>query len=432
MKFNFGDKIKLTLKSEEELEGLFVPSTDKEFIIIKLDSGYNQAIKLSNVKLTELLEEHKVKIKKHKELKQDKSLPLIILLHVGGTIASKVDYSTGGVSAQMEPDELLDAIPELKNIARIKTKILSNTLSENIRFDDYNVIAKEILESLDENIVGVIISHGTDTLHYSTAALSFMLQKIKIPVVFVGSQRSSDRPSTDSVLNLISAAKFISDQVSKAAPLTGVFASMHSNSDDDYCDIYSGLNLRKLHSSRRGAFKQINSSPVAQVYSSGKINYSPIKNIEDLDPLFEPAFFRTEIKVGILKSHPNLFEEELSAFKNFDGLIIEGTGLGHLPVESDSSNKEHKKISSLLVEMSKKIPIVISSQCINGSTNLNIYRTGRIIKRAGVLEAGAIITETAFIKLAWLLSNFPKDEIKEMWERNFVGEVISRNLYEKE
>ncbi len=432
MKFHFGDKIKIILKSEEELEGLFVPSADKEFIIIKLESGYNQAIKLDNIKSTGLLEEHKDKVKKHKELKQDKSLPLIMLLHVGGTIASKVDYSTGGVSAQIEPSELLDTIPELMKLSRIKTKIISNTLSENMRFDNYNTIAKEILGLLDENVAGVIISHGTDTLHYSTAALSFILQKIKIPVVFVGSQRSSDRPSTDSLLNLVSAVRFISDQVSRAKPLTGVFASMHSTSDDDSCNIYCGMNLRKFHSSRRDAFKQVNSIPVAKVYSSGKISYSAIKNIEELEPLFEPAFFRSEVKVGILKSHPNLFEEELSAFKAFDGLIIEGTGLGHIPVESDGSNKEHKKINNTLVEMAKKLPIVISSQCINGSTNLNIYRTGRIIKRVGVLESKAMITETAFIKLAWLLSNFSKDEIKEQWERNFVGEIISRNLYEKE
>ncbi len=433
MKFNFGDKIKIILKSDEELGGLFVPSTNNKFIMIKLDSGYNQTIKLDTIKSTELLEEHIDKVKKAKEISQDKSLPLIMLLHVGGTIASKVDYSTGGVSAQIEPGDLIELIPELAKIARVETTVLFNVLSGNIRFEHYNLLAKKIIELLDKKIAGIIISHGTDTLHYSSAALSFILQNVKIPVVFVGSQRSSDRPSSDSSMNLICAAKFITDQVSRNKPLTGVFASMHSTSNDDFCSIYSGLNLRKLHASRRDAFKQINSLPLAKVYSSGKIEYSIIKNIEEISPLFEPTFFRSDIKVGILRAHPNMFAEELSSYAGFDGLIIEGTGLGNLPVENnDKICAENKKILTTLGEITKKIPVVVSTQCINGSTNLNVYSYGRLVKRAGVLEAKSIITETAFIKLGWLLSNFSKDEIKELWERNFVGEIISRNLYEKE
>ncbi len=432
MKFKFGNKIKLILKSEEEIIGHFVPSNDDKFMTLKLDSGYNQNIKLSDIDSTKVLEEKESVDKTPKEIKQDDSLPLIILLHVGGTIASKVDYVTGGVSSQIEPEELLDSIPELKKVARIKTKILFNILSENIRFKHYNIIAKNILESLDEKIAGVIISHGTDTLHHTSAGLSFILQNIKIPIVLVGSQRSSDRPSSDSAINLISATKFIVDQVSRKDQKTGVFVSMHGTSNDNFCSIYSGLNLKKLHSSRRDAFKQINSLPIAKVFNK-KIEYSPIKNIEEISSLFEPAFFKEDMKIGIIKSHPNMFAEELNCYKNFDGIILEGTGLGHFPIENDDKqSSENKKIFSTIEEISKKVPVVITTQCINGSTNLNVYSVGRKLKKLGILEAGAMITETAFIKLCWLLSNFSKDEIKEMWNRNFVGEVISRNIYEKE
>jgi glutamyl-tRNA(Gln) amidotransferase subunit D len=433
MNHKLGDKISLILKSNEEIKGTFVPSTDETYVVLKLDSGYNQPILKENIKSLKVTESHAEHKKKVDEIKQDESLPLIYLLHIGGTIASKVDYKTGGVSAQINPAELLYAVPELKVISRIKTKILFNVLSENIRFQHYNRIAEEIIDILDkDNVAGIIISHGTDTLHYATAGLSFILQSIKVPVVLVGAQRSSDRPSTDSAINLICASKFIVDQIGRQNSLTGIFASMHSTTNDDQCNIYNGLNLKKLHSSRRDAFKQINSYPVA-IVKKAKIEYSTIKNIKEEHPLFEPAFFRKDIKVGILKSHPNLFAKEILNYKGFDGLIIEGTGLGHLPIEEvDKYSSENKAVYNALLEMSVELPIVMTTQCVSGSTNLNVYSGGRKIKKLAILESGAMISETAFIKLAWLLSNFSHEEIKELWGRNFVGEVISKNIFEKE
>ena len=316
---------------------------------------------------------------------------------------------------------------------KIKTKVLFNVLSGNTRFEHYNVIAKEIVEILNhENIAGIIISHGTDTLHYASASLSFILQNIKIPIVLVGSQRSSDRPSSDSTMNVISAAKFIVDQTNRKDTYTGVFVSMHGVSSDDHCIIYSGLNLRKMHSSRRDTFKQINSQPVASV-KGNEIKYFELEDGEEISPLFEAAYFRPDLRIGIIRSHPNMFADEILKYEDFDGLIIEGTGLGNMPVESnDKITSENKKILDAITQFTKKKPIVITTQCINGSTNLNVYSYGRLVKNAGVLEGEATITETAFIKLAWLLSNFSYSEIKdEMWDRNFIGEKISRNLYEK-
>jgi glutamyl-tRNA(Gln) amidotransferase subunit D len=433
MEYKFGDKIKLILQDNEEITGMYVPSKDKCFIVIKLDSGYNMTIDKKNIKSTKLITANKQKKPVVTEIKQDDSLPLIYILHIGGTIASKVDYKTGGVSAQIESSELLNMIPELKKLARIETKVLFNILSGNVRFEHFNVIAKEILEILEhENIAGVIVSHGTDTMHYSSAGLSFILQNIKIPVVFVGSQRSSDRPSSDSILNVVSAAEFIVDQTKRKDSYTGVFASMHGSSNDTFCSIYSGFNLRKMHSSRRDTFRQINSLPIAKVENS-KIEYLDLEESDEVLPLFEPAYFRTDIKIGIIRAHPNMFAEEISKYEDFDGLIIEGTGLGNMPVELDGKiTNENKRILNALTQFTKKKPVVITTQCINGSTNLNVYSYGRTVKNAGILEAEATITETAFIKLAWLLSNFSYSEIKnEMWQRNFIGEKISRDLYEK-
>lgn len=433
MDYRFGNKISITLHDNEEIKGIYIPNNDKDFMIIKLDSGYNRSIKRDTIKSSKLLEPNKQKKQDSIEIEQDESLPLIYILHIGGTIASKVDYQTGGVSAQIDSSELLDMLPELKNIARIKTKVLFNVLSGNIRFEHYNVIAKEIVELLDhENITGVIVSHGTDTLHYTSAGLSFILQNIKIPIVLVGSQRSSDRPSSDSAMNVISAAKFIVDQTNKKDIYTGVFASMHGVSDDDHCIIYSGLNLRKMHSSRRDTFRQINSKPIAKV-KSDKIEYFELKDASEISPLFDATYFRSDLKIGIIRAHPNMFADEILKYEDFDGLIIEGTGLGNMPVESnDKITSENKRILDALTQFAKKKPIALTTQCINGSTNLNVYSYGRLVKDAGVLEAEATITETAFIKLAWLLSNFSYSEIRnEMWKRNFIGEKISRDLYEK-
>ncbi len=433
MNFNFGDEIKIILNSGEELEGNYIPSNDKEFLTIKLESGYNQSIKIKNIKSQDLIESQKTKNKKPQKIEQDESFPLIMMINIGLTIVSKIDYVTGAVGSNVNPDEILDGIPELSKLCRIETQLLSNVYSANIRFGHYNLIANAILDAIDKNVTGIIISHGTDTLHYTTAAISFILQNIKIPIVFVASQRSTDRPSSDGAQNVIAAVKFIVDQQNKNDSHTGIFLSMHESSNTGICTIFSGLNLRKMHSSRRDAFKQINSLPVAKVnLKSDNITYYPASQ-QEIEPLFEPSFFKLDIKVGILKSHPNLIEEEITNYKTFNGLIIEATGLGNMPVEFDDKNSaDNKKILDALSLVAKKIPVIIATQCIHGSTNMNVYSYGRKTKSLGVLEAGAMTSETAFIKLAWLLSNFSNDEIKTLWNRNFIGEIINKTPYEDE
>jgi len=433
MDFEIGDNIKLILENNSEIEGYFVPNNDSKIITIKEYSGYNHIINMNKIKEVILLKKSEIKSHKPTEISQNEKLPLIKIINVGGTIASKVNYETGGVSAQLDASELLESIPELTNIARIDTVILSNALSGNIRFDHINEIAKKIINLLEEEIAGIIVSHGTDTMHYTSAGLSFILQNIKVPVVMVGSQRSSDRPSSDSAINLICASKFIVDQTKSKYPKTGIFVSMHENSSDTSCTIFSGLNLRKMHSSKRSAFKQINKYPVAKVnIKSNKIKYFKDLNDDEIEPLFEPVFYKPNIKVGIVKVHPNFYSDQLSIYKTFDGLIIEGTGLGHMPIESlDKNDHENKKIFSSISLLAKKIPVIMTTQCIYGSTNMNIYSYGIKLKKENLIEANATTTETTFMKLAWLLSNFPKEDIEELWKRNFVGEILSRDLYEK-
>ncbi len=403
---NPGDIVEIKTSSET-FRGVLMPESINNKLVLKLDSGYNLGINKSKIKSKKVIKKATKKITKQKKIKQNKKLPNILILHTGGTIASKVDYKTGGVIAKFTPEEILDLYPEIKNIANIKTKQVSNIFSEDMGFKDYNKLAKEIAKA--RNVEGIIITHGTDTMHYTSAALSFMLEDLGFPVLLVGAQRSSDRGSTDAALNLICAAQFISK--SKYA---GVGICMHSSIDDDSCYILQGLKVKKLHSSRRDAFQPINIKPIALVTKEGKIK-DIIKNYPRKDSKkVKVSLLNPKLKIGFLKSHPNLHYSELSKFKTFDGIIIEGTGLGHIPVNSNI------KLFSELKKL--KIPVVMCTQTIFGRVNMNVYSTGRKIQDY-LLSGSDLTPETAFIKLAWLLSN--KKDPKLMLS-NLKGEINER------
>ncbi|MCK5107626.1 MAG: Glu-tRNA(Gln) amidotransferase subunit GatD, partial [Nanoarchaeota archaeon] len=241
-----GNKVQINLK-DEIIEGILMPSDNNSYFV-KLSSGYNIGINKRNVNSIKDLGEVKQEKIKVKEVKQDKKLPKISILHTGGTIASKVDYKTGGVIAQFKPEELIAMFPELKEIANIESRLLANIMSENINFSHYNLIAKEIEKEVKKGVKGIIVTHGTDTLHYTSAALSFMLENIDIPVILVGAQRSSDRGSSDAAINLVSACVYIANSKDK-----GVRICMHKNCDDEINVILNGVKARKMHTSRRDA-----------------------------------------------------------------------------------------------------------------------------------------------------------------------------------
>jgi len=420
VKFNFnpGDKIEIT-KKKEALSGLFMPSKENTFIL-KLDNGYNLGIDKKNIKKVKLLSKYKEKKPKSSKVKQNSKLPTITILHTGGTIASKVDYETGGVIARFSPEELLEMFPELKKIVNLKSRLVSNMWSEDLNFQHYNLLAKEVEKEVKAGADGVIITHGTDTLHYTSSALAFILENLKIPVILVGSQRSSDRGSSDAALNLICACNFIAN-----SKFQDVAICMHSSMEDESCYILPATKSRKLHSSRRDAFKAINTDPIALVDKQGKIEYS--QKVKQKKGKLKLRLFK-EVKVGILKAHPNMLSKEVSFYKDYDGLILEGTGLGHFPInKTDSSTTENEKVFTELKKLSKKIPVVMTSQCIFGRINMNVYTTGRKLQEIGVLGNGLdMTTETAFIKLACLLSNFKKQDVFELISENISNEINER------
>src|SRR3989338_568989 len=409
--------------NKEELKGLLLKSKSPKKIVIKLTSGYNFSINKKDVVKIEVIKQEK----EEKEIKsinisKNPNLKKVLILHTGGTIASKVDYKTGAVSPSFSNEDMLKMFPELRSIANIESKILFNVFSEDLNFNHYNLIAKEIKNNI-KNFDGIIITHGTDTMHYTSAALSFILEDLVIPVILVGAQRSSDRASSDSFINLLSACKFIAN-----SDYSGVAICMHENMDDSTCVILPGLKTRKLHTSRRDAFKAINVKPIARIRNDNIeiLNHEyPKKYRKSRDSLKLMPF--KDVNIGILKSHPNMKKEEILMYSKFDGLVIEGTGIGCFPInKTDKLTSENELIYKELEKLSKKIPIVITSQAIFGRINLNVYSTGTKLQEIGILgHLSDMTTETAFIKLAWLISNYPKD-VRKMIDKDLKGEISKR------
>ncbi len=411
MKQKTGDFVEISTE-KEKIKGILI--NQNKNLTLKLNSGYNISIDGKKVKSIKNLEKKSRKESRIK-IKQNKILPKIFILHTGGTIASSVSYETGAVSPNFSPEQLLNKYPELKSLAYIESKLIFNEFSEDLRFEHYNKLAKEI-ENV-KNARGIIITHGTDTLAYTSSALSFALEGLSIPVILVGSQRSSDRPSSDSFLNLYLAIKFILE-----TDFRDVGICMHSSMDDDSCYILPATKIKKLHSSRRDAFKAVNTLPIAEV-SREKINFIN-KNYNHETRKLKLKLFNDKLKIGILTVHPSMHPSELSSFKNFDGLIVQGTGLGHIPI--GGKNKE------LFDELNKlKIPKVIITQCIFGNVNLNVYSPGRKTKDYLIGNHLDLTLEAAFIKLAWLLSNHPK-EIEKLFSINMRNEISERIIAEKD
>ncbi len=405
-----GDKVKVKTKDKEFI-GVFMPDSINNKLVLKLESGYNLGIDKKKIKSIKVLEKAKVKKSSSKKVKQNSKLPSISILHTGGTIASKVDYETGGVVARFTPEEILENVPELKKVGNIKARLISNIFSEDMSFKEYNKLAKEIEKEVKKGVKGVIVTHGTDTLHYSSAAMSFMLENLPIPVVFVGAQRSSDRGSSDASLNLICASQFISK-----TNYAGVCICMHGSMDDKSCLILPGVKARKLHSSRRDAFKVVNDVPICEIDKKGSILEGESK-FDHKAERFEVKLLKEGLKLGILKAHPNMNSNGILCYSGFDGLILEGTGLGHFPINN-------KGILLAIKKLSKYMPLVMTSQTIFGRVNMNVYANGREIQEF-VISGNDMLSEVAFVKLAYLLSNYKKD-VWKMMQEDLRGEINSR------
>jgi len=423
-----GDTIKVE-SGKESTEGELMPKTEMSadnVIIIKLQNGYNLGIVYDRgVSMKKLSKGSKGIEFPKAEIKSRKGLPKVVLIYTGGTIGAKVDYKTGGVHWFIEPAELLYEVPEISEIANIEVKQPFAISSEDMSYHEWQVIAEEVRKSLDGGADGIVVTTGTDTMHYIAAALSFMLQNLNAPVVVTGAQRSSDRGSSDAFMNLACAV-----QVAAHSDIAEVCICMHSSSSDERCAITRGTRVRKMHTARRDAFRPINNKPVAYVDRKLKIEYNGTYN-----KVAKEIGVKVEVKTGfegkvaLLKFHPNSDPEILDFYirKGYKGIIIEGTGLGHIAVSTP--HKELLWSGWIKRAIEKGMVIGMTSQCLYGRVNENVYRNLRIISGLGVVYCEDMMPETEYVKLGWLLGNYGKDEAKELLSKNIVGEISKRSEY---
>mgnify|MGYP001034782678 CR=1 FL=1 len=412
---SIGDLIKIITKTTE-YSGNLLPRyeySEENYIVIKLSNGYNIGIDAKNItNIQKIMSGEKPKFIPPEKPNVKESLPKIAILGTGGTIASRIDYKTGAVNPAFSAEELYSIIPELSAYANINTELVSNIASEQMNPEDWTNIAKKVIEKINEGNQGIIIGHGTDTMAYTSAALSFALKNCPIPVIITGAQRSTDRPSSDASLNMISSVIMASKKV-----LNGVYLAMHSSIEDNEVSIHSGTRVRKNHTSRRDAFQSIGVDPIAIVNQDKvTVGEESIKNNNQFNPKI-----KFEENISLLKFHPGFNSKIIDKIIELDtkGIILEGTGLGHV---NSRCNKSIKKA------IDNGMFVGMTSQCLQGRIKMTVYSAGRNLLNIGVIPLEDMLPETALVKLMWAYGNYENKEIKNIMLKNIAGEYTERSI----
>ncbi|MBS7608933.1 Glu-tRNA(Gln) amidotransferase subunit GatD [Candidatus Bathyarchaeota archaeon] len=415
-----GDLIRI-VKGGRVFEGILIPRSeygDDKHIVIKLRSGYNIGVRLTpDAKVEKIGRGEKPAFVAPPLPEQNPALPKVAIISTGGTIASRVDYRTGAVRPALTASDLYSVVPELADIARIDAQILFSLYSENITPAHWTIMAKTVAEKIAEGVDGVVIAHGTDTMGYSAAALSFALQNLPVPVVFVGSQRSADRPSSDAATNLTGAVL-----AAAKAPFAEVAVAMHETISDTSIVLHRGTKVRKCHTSRRDAFKSVNAQPLARI----KENHITMltEDYQRRDPsrrlVVKPNF---SDKVALVKFYPGMDPTIIDWYveKGYRAIVLEGTGLGHV---------SNRLFQSIKRAVEKDVLVAMASQCIWGRVNMNVYDTGRDLLALGVIPLEDMLAETATVKLMWIYGQTDNpEEAKQLLKTNIAGEYSTRSLY---
>jgi len=419
-----GKRVRITRDDGLVVEGIVMPRyelSSPDHLVVKLDNGYNIGIRLDRIVRLEVLEEYKRLSKPGEPVPLVEELSVardrrVAVLGTGGTIASRIDYETGAVKPQLDADELALSIPEAFRYASLDVEEILSIFSENMKPRHWELIAEKAYEKIKEGYDGVVIAHGTDTMGYTAAALSFAFHKgLPAPIVLVGAQRSSDRPSSDAAFNFTAAVLTAS-----RAPFAEVVVVMHGETGDSYALAHRGTRVRKMHTSRRDAFQSINAPPLAKIYpDKGEIIVLDHRYRErgSSEPVLENGF---EERVALLKFFPGRFAEVLDAVASagYRGIVIEGSGFGHVDEET---------IKTMRRIVKDGVPIVVTSQTIFGRVNLRVYATGRKMLLAGAIPGDDMIPETAYVKLSWVLARASDmDEVRSLMEKPLAWEKGER------
>jgi glutamyl-tRNA(Gln) amidotransferase subunit D len=412
-----GDRVRVE-RDEDTYEGVFLPSSTAESVVLKLDGGYNVAVSRANASVA-VLEGGAYDVESAQDVSEgsasseitfDADLPTVSLISTGGTIASTIDYRTGAVTARFDAEDVLRAVPDLAGRANYRGRVVANVLSENMTPAIWQELARAVYEEIEAGADGVVVMHGTDTMQFSAAALAFSLS-LPVPVVFTGSQRSADRPSSDNVMNAVCAV-----EAAKAA-CAEALVCMHASESDDQCALHRGTRVRKNHTSRRDAFETVGRKPLGHVtYDDEGISVDFHREHAERGACDLKIAPELETDVELLKFTPGTDSALLDACAGKAGLVLEGTGLGH--VHTDWIPRIAELVDS-------GTTIAMTSGCIDGRVCDRVYDTGRDLLDAGVIEAEDTLPGTAKVKLMWALAN--AEEPKALMGTSLAGECTTRS-----
>ena len=391
---------------------------DDQHIVMKIPTGYNVGLDITTITMMKETGYKKANYKiPEKEFPTTVGLPKVKLIGTGGTIASRLDYRTGAVIPAFSPGELYGAVPELAQICNLTTEKIFAVFSENMAPDNYKKLAIAIGNEIESGVDGIVIGHGTDTLHHTAAALTFMVQHSPVPIVLVGSQRSSDRPSSDAALNLMHACT-----AAGHGDIAEVMVCMFGPTSDEYGFLHRGTRVRKMHSSYRSTFRTIGDTPLATVTRAGvkpiKQDYKPRRKDRNVNIL--PYF---EEKVAIVYYYPNMQPDIIDALvaNGYKGIVIAGTGLGHV----------NKPIYPAIERANAAgVAIYMTVQTLWGYVGMFVYDTGRDLMAKGIIPTGNMLPEVAYIKLGWALGQTSDlEEVKRIMLTPINDEITDREPY---
>ncbi|MBU0551982.1 Glu-tRNA(Gln) amidotransferase subunit GatD [Myxococcota bacterium] len=403
-------------------EGLILPrseTADADHLVLKLISGYNVGVHHARILNIEVrgrkVADYKIP---EKEFPKDAGKPRVKLFGTGGTIASRLDYRTGAVIPAFSPGELYGSVPELADVCNLETEKLYGVFSENMGPAEWQGTARAIAQAIKEGVDGVVIGHGTDTMHHTAAVLSFMLQDSPVPIVMVGSQRSSDRPSSDAALNLINAVR-----VAGHSDIAEIMVCMFGPTSDRYDLLHRGTRVRKMHSSYRSTFRTIGDIPLGRVDADGvqafRQDYK--RRRSDREVKLNTAF---DDRVSIVYYYPNMKPDIIDSLieQGYKGIVIAGTGLGHV-------NKP--LYPALARARAAGVAVYMTVQTLWGYVQMYVYETGRELMDLGVVPCANMLPEVAYVKLGWALGQSQDlEEVKRIMLTPIASEITPREPHD--
>jgi len=404
--------------------GIILPrseTADDRHLVLKMKTGYNVGVRASDVTAMRETGRNVAHYKiPEQEFPRDPSKPRVKLLGTGGTIASRLDYRTGAVIPAFSPGELYGAVPELADYCNLDTHKVCGVFSENMSLEQYRALAEQIELAVRDGYDGIVIGHGTDTMHHTAAILSFMLEDLPIPVVMVGSQRSSDRPSSDAARNLIAAVRTAAE-----ADLAEVVVCMYGPTSDLYHLLHRGTRVRKMHSSVRSTFRTLSDRPLGMLdqgkftwLKSDKRGRRPGVRTMKIDTRFDE-------RVALVYYYPNMHPDHVDALveKGYRGIAIAGTGLGHV---------NRPLFPALQRARDAGVTVTMTVQTLWGYCGMYVYDTGRDLMDLGVIPLGNMLPEVAYVKLGCALGRFPGDRDAQVryLQTPVAGEITEREPHD--